>query len=107
MEIKYGRIWIIYNDTTGNGDFEDIYKCNTWWAERHSQGGINSHLAQAHGEMVQSWLNLALYRGNFKDLSTLNTHIEHKICKYKEENRVTFWIDIYTPNNGRYWNELA
>ena len=54
METNYGRIGIIYNDTTGHGEFEDIYKRNTCGKERPAKGGIETHLAIE----AEKWYNL-------------------------------------------------
>ena len=55
MEIKYGRIRNIYYCATDNGEFGDIYKCNTCGKERPTKGGLKTHLAQVHRDMIQSY----------------------------------------------------
>ena len=55
MRINYGRICIVYNDTTGNGDFVEVYNCNTRGKERPSNGGIKTHLSQVSRDMIQSY----------------------------------------------------
>ena len=42
MGINYGRIRIIYNDATSDGEFGGIYKRNTCGKERQTEGGKNT-----------------------------------------------------------------
>ena len=108
MEIKYGRIIIIYKDTPDNGEVGEIYKCNTCGKERPNAVGIKTHQAVAQRGMMQSYGLIFPYCvETFKNLETLNRHIRNKICKYTEENWKTILGDIYTTNNERYWDELA
>ena len=84
METNYGRIGIIYNVTTDNGEFGGgIYKCNTRGKEMPAEVGIEAHLARARRDTIQAYGLICPYCvATFKNLATLNRHSRNKICKF-------------------------
>ena len=109
MGINYGRIIIIYHDTTDNGDLGEIYKYNAFGKESPTphKGGIETHLSQVRREMIQLYGLISTYFvETFNNLATLNRYIRNMIFKYTEEIG-KLYRKTYTANTERYWGELA